>query len=386
MVVIRRWTLVSAVVAVTCGVLTGGARADDSPYYVTFKTWALATPSLETGLKVVSFLPRRYLLYIEDRDAREEWFGVSYLRAVTQDGVNVLVDPDSVSRKTFRQWIGTHEVIFNSEFLLCKHQGCRPSDVTAWSIDRGDAFQIAATEKGVHRLEGQRDGPFHGFISVTELEDLKQRGLITRVDESHPRYSIEKRRVPALATKCGETRPAGNLYPLELSDFDATTAVLKQLKIALVDGERVKVTADYGERARMYEFFSYQIEDHEEPPGSPDRFFDVAAGIKYVCRIGDLGIVTRQYIEVVTLGSSRRAETVEIRIEDFGTPKDLLELTDSPYMISINKPSHFSRALDILSSKIKDRTLAGYAITELNRSCRSLERANPKSKCLSYEY
>lgn len=111
----------------------------------------------------------------------------------------------------------------------------------------------------------------------------------------------------------------------------------------------------------------------------------MAAAFKYECRTGDLGDVTRSYIELVTIGSSRRTDTVEITIDEFGTPKDLLDLTGSPYMISINKPSHFTRALEILSRKIEDRTLAGYAITELNRSCGSSARSND-GRCLSYEY
>ena len=384
--VIRRWALVPAVAAIVCAVLPPVAQAEDSPYYVVFKTWGLATPPQETGLKAVSFLPRRYLLYVEDREAREEWFGNQYLRAMTQDGVSVLVDPNSVSKSTFRERIGRHQVIFNSEFLLCKEKGCRPSDVTAWSIERGDAFHIKATRDGFHTLEGQRDVLFQGYISVDDLNELKQRGQITRVDDSHPRYRVEKQRVPALATTCGEIRRPGEFYPLTSDAHRATVAVLERLKVAEVDRDRVKVITEYGSPDRVYEFFRYRIEDHQEPEGAPERFFNVAAGFRYACLTGDLGGVTRTYIEIVTLSSSRRTESVEIRIDEFGTPKDLRELTGSPYMISINKPSHFSRALEILSRKIEDRTLAGYAITELNRSCRSSERANPKSKCLSYEY
>ena len=104
--VIRRCALVLVVVAMTFGMLAPEARASDSPYYVVFKTWALATPTGESGLKVVSFLPRGYLLYIEDREEREEQFGAEYLRAVTQDGVEVLVDPDSVSKGTYREVYG----------------------------------------------------------------------------------------------------------------------------------------------------------------------------------------------------------------------------------------------------------------------------------------
>lgn len=388
MVVTHRLVL-ALVVVVMCMGGTLAAQADDSPYFVVFQTWGLATPPLETGLKVVTFLPRRYLLYIEDRDALEKPFDREYLRAVTQDGVEVLVDPGSVSRSTFRQRIGNHEVIFNSEFLLCKIPGCTQDDVSAWPIDRGDAFDIVVTENGFRRLEGLRDEPFQGYISIEQLDELKRRGHITRVDDSHPRYRVEKRRAATLATKCGEQRPAGNFYDL-VPDDDATTAVVELLRIATVEDQRVKVTSGYGEPGRMYEFFSYHIEDldHRDLDGerSADRFFHIAVAFKYACRARDLVGVTRDYIEVMTLASSRRDESVEININEFNTPRELRELTGSPYMISINKPRHFLGALEILNDKIADRTLAGYILTELNRSCPSEERANRQSKCLSYEY
>ena len=385
--VTHRWAVISAIVALAMafGVLAQAEQIDDSPYYVVFKTWAVAEVPLETGLKLVSFLPRRYLLYIMDREKREKWYGEEYLRAVTQDGATVLVDPDSVSRSTFRQRIGSHEVIFNSEFLLCKERGCRPSDVTVWPIDRGDAFHIQETDDGFHKLEGQRDEPFHGYITVSDLKDLEERGRITRADAPHPRYRVEKRRASTLATECGDERSVNDIFPLKPED-DASPIVLELLKFAQVDGDRVKVTKSYGGPGQMYEFFSYQIEDLEEQEDAPNRFFNMAISFKYACDTGELGRVTRNYIEVVTLGTSRRTDTVEIKIEEFDTPKDLIDLTNSPYMISINKPSHFSRALEILSQKIQDRPLAGYAITELNRSCRSSARTNRDSKCLSYEY
>ncbi len=381
----NRWTLAVVLIALmACGLLAR-AQAENSPYYVVFETWGLATSPLETGLKIVSFLPERYLLYIDNRDAREEAFGREYLRAVTQDGVNVLVNPDDVSRSTFRERIGTHEVIFNSEFSLCKSPGCRPIDDNAWSIARGDAFNIVATdENGFHTLEGRRDELFRGYISETELNEWKQHGQITRADEPHPRYDIDKRRAATLATRCGELRRVNDLYLLE-SDDAATERVLNQLRVAEIDDGRIKVTTEYGAAGRMYEFFSYHIEDHEARAPS-ERFFRMAAAFRYVCRTGDLGVVTREYIEGVVLSSSRRTDVVEIEIDDFGTPKNLLELTDSPYMISINKPSHFFRALEIISREIRDRTLAGYLVTELNRSCRSVERANRNSRCRSYEY
>ena len=174
------------VIATLFALFVPALRADDSPYYVVFKTWGLATPETETGLKAVSFLPRRYLLYIDDRQAPVSMFGTNYLRAVTQDGVEVFVDPGSVSRGTFRESIGTHEVIFNTEYLLCREVDCDPSDFTAWPIDRGDAFHIVEERNGVYVLEGRREEPFRGHIAVETLRGMKRRGQVTRVDDPHP--------------------------------------------------------------------------------------------------------------------------------------------------------------------------------------------------------
>ena len=173
------------------------------------------------------------------------------------------------------------EVIFNSEFLLCKTRGCpQPDDVNSWSIDRGDAFLIKDILNGIYELEGRREEFFSGFIPVDELDELKQRGQITRADDPHPRYRVEKQRALALRTSCGETRQAGDFYPLMAEDR-ATRAVLEQLPtIAEVDGDRVKVIAQYGDADRMYEFYSYRIEDREAEERSTDRFFDVAHSVQ----------------------------------------------------------------------------------------------------------
>ena len=78
---------------------------------------------------------------------------------------------------------------------------------------------------------------------------------------------------------------------------------------------------------------------------------------------------------------------VDIPSHLFNTPQDLLQYTNDAYMISINKPEHFESAIEIFTAKIGDRALAGYILTELNRSCRSGMRIQYSgSACRIYDY
>jgi hypothetical protein len=94
------------------------------------------------------------------------------------------------------------------------------------------------------------------------------------------------------------------------------------------------------------------------------------------------------YFENVTFKSSRRDIPIKIDINDdgFRTPKTLRDLTGAPYLISINDYAHFERVIANLSNKIGDRTLAGYALSELNVSCKFKERQNKLSDCFQYKY
>ena len=366
---------------------TAAAENHASPYYTVYRTWALAPPGSESPGKIISFLPRRYLLYIENRDETVSFADADYVRATTQDGADVLVFEQNISRKTFKESIGEHEVIFNTLYQLCKTMGCEPDEITATPVERGDSFKIVEKDSGFYKLEGTRpDGNFQGYISKQRLAGMKSIGQVTRVDDPHPRYVISKRKSSALGTTCNDQRAANTKWAIADGD-DATARILERINLGVVEGGEVRMQRPLGEAGMLYRFFLYSIEDREQPPDSDERIFHVAAAFKIHCQVSDLGSVMEDYIDSVTFVSDRRDEEVTFTIDEFGTPRDLHEYTGDAYMISVNSENHFNKALELLSVKIADRTLAGYVRTEINRSCRSAERkAGSNGPCLEYDY
>lgn len=397
------------------------AQVFDQPRYATYRTWALAPPWKEHGYKIVSFIPESYLLYLSDAEpvtvSNQE-----YTLALTQDGVEVLVHPGSISELSFQQSVGDHQVIFNSDYLLCKTRACSATLASDWLVARGEAFKIIAEEGNFITLLGTRGSQaLTGYIQRADLEHLERIGKITRADRLHPRYNIEKRQSGVLATSCGETKAVGDLIDLPKNDTTVEN-ILSLLSVAQVNRavagdkteqlldedaeqegqepeqpapailDQVEITSAYGGEGYLNTFYLYEIEDLSQNLESDERFFDVAVALKINCSEIEGGGFRENYIEHMTLINSKnifngRPIANEISMDYFNTPLDLQEYTGDAYMISINKLEHFERALEILSNRIGDRELSGYMLTELNRSCRS-EMRNPysQSKCITYDY
>ena len=125
-------------------VVAGGSSvglAAAGPYYVINETFALKPSADGTGTtgEVVAFLPRRYLLYLTDREKTIRVGRDQYLPARTQDGTDVLVIDSDVSRHEFSVSIGQHEIIFNTSSRLCKKIACNIQDrKSTWKVNPGD--------------------------------------------------------------------------------------------------------------------------------------------------------------------------------------------------------------------------------------------------------
>jgi|MEHZ01.1.fsa_nt_MEHZ010167950.1_3 hypothetical protein len=393
---------------------TAQAQVFDQPRYATYRNWALAPPWKEHGYKIVSFIPESYLLYLSDAEPVTV-SNQQYTLALTQDGVEVLVHPRSISELSFQQSVGDHQVIFNSDFLLCKTRGCTAALANDWLVARGEAYKITAEEGNTITLLGTRGSQtLTGYIQRTDLDHLERIGKITRTDRMHPRYNIEKRQSGVLATSCGETKAVGDL--IDLPNNDTTVeGILSLLSVAQINRcmagdmteqpleedaeqsapaslDQVEIVSAYGGEGYRNTFYLYEVEDLSQSLESDERFFDVAVALKIDYSLEEGGGIRENYIEHMTLMNSKnvfngRPIANEISMDYFNTPLDLQEYTGDAYMISINKLEHFERALEILSNRIGDPELSGYMLTELNRSCRS-EMRNPysQSKCITYDY
>lgn len=359
--------------------------------YAVYRTWALAPPESENAFKIVSYIPESFLLFLSDSDPVSV-SGQVYRRALTQDGVEVLVHSEAISELSFQRSVGDHQVIFNADYLLCKSIGCTPELGVDWLVARGEAFRIVASSQSLITLRGTRGGQvIEGYVPRSELDYLARVGKITRADQPQPKYRIDKYPAPALSTSCGERQEVGDYIQLAAGD-SVSRDIINLIPVAEPDQSGLKITSAYGGPGYANRFYLYRIRNYTSVLEADEGYFEVAAAFKIDCSSYADGSYRENFIEHMTLMNSKnvfngRPIANEISMDYFNTPRDLLEYTGDAYMISINKPEHFQRALEILTSRIGDRQLSGYLLTELNRSCPSQMR-NPysQSACVSYDY
>jgi len=385
------------------------------PHYTLYRTWALSPPDSENPFKITSFLPEGYLFHILDKN-HEVVSNSRYSLVLTQDGVKVLLYSGAISDLTFRQTVGDHELIFNSRYQLCKTIHCTSLNENAnrntWAIARSEAFKIVeetnSNQQSLIKIKATRGWEIiEGYLSQIELDELVAKGIVTRTDQLLPKYLIKKTKSSALSTSCGEERSASDVIEISESDHVANRLIdLLQMGVEVpeekgmkesvqkqIDKKRIELTKDYGTKDYLYAFYLYEIEDRTVAENSDQRFFQAASGLKISCTDNKtLGTPTKDYIDHAIFVNSRNQFNGEPFIVDissrlFNTPRDIRQYTSDAYMISINKPEHFEQSIKILSDKIGDRTLAGYMLTELNRSCRSELRVQYSgSVCRIYDY
>lgn len=367
------------------------AQSFDHARYATYRTWALAPPGSEHAYKIVSYIPESYLLFLSD-DAPVYVSGQEYRLAMTQDGVEVLVFAEAISELSFERSVGDHQIIFNGDYLMCKQAGCIPELETDWLVARGEAYRIVASSQNMMTLRGTRNGQVvEGYVPRNELDYLSRVGRVTRADQPQPKYKIDKYQSASLATSCGESRSIGSVLQID-PDNEIDRRILELIPVAKLEVEHYKVTSAYGGAGYANAFYLYKIRNYKTVLEEDEGYFEAAVALKIDCTLYEDGSYTENFIQHMTLMNSKnifngRPIANEISMEFFNTPRDLGEYTGDAYMISINRPEHFQRALEILTNRIGDRQLSGYLLTELNRSCRSSMR-NPysQSPCVAYEY
>jgi hypothetical protein len=358
-------------------------QAEKAPYYTKFHTWALSTTIAYEIYPRVAFLPSRYLLYVDNRLKIKVIGNQEYIKAITQDGVEVYVLSDYVSKDTFIKSVGNHEIIFNSQYQLCNKAPCdNPEENEIWPIYRGDAFSIVKSDvDGFVKIKGRKEEPITGYITPKKLVELQSNGQLTRSDQVHPRYKVKKSLLSNFSTACGQE----NSGPILLVDKqkEIIEFILKSFDMGTISDSKIHLTSAYGEKDYLFDFYHYDISDVD----TGDKF-QVAAIYKFYCKKPAIGKMKKIYISNVIFKSSRKVDPIEIDIDEkaFQTSKKLRDHTGAPYLISINSYNHFERIIDSLSKRIGDRTLAGYALSELNVSCRFSQRIKKDGPCFEYDY
>lgn len=354
------------------------------PYFAFEESFGLSIYPEKGSYPIITFIPRTMLLYIDDRNAFNKISGRDYLKAKTQDGVMVFVDATTVSANTFKKTIGSHDIIFNSEKSLCREIGCNkevPEQV--WKIHAGDAFKKYDSQTpGFFRLEGIRYGQrIVGYIKDDELEELTLFGAITRADKTHPKYEIIKKEGGNLSTECGEIVKKGTVKKLGVG-VEIDSSILKAFGFGVRADVGADVTSEitkeYGAVDKKISFVLYEISNQRTKEKT-----NLVAQIVYNCDHGPL-IDTLKTIERVDIRNPETQRTYSLSFDSFGTPDDLIGYTGYPYLFSVNSYDHYLNLMERLGNIFEDRCLAGFFLSEFNRSCKSNYRS--KLKAIDYSY
>ncbi len=138
----------------------------------------------------------------------------------------------------------------------------------------------------------------------------------------------------------------------------------------------VKITRPYGCDNQKYSFFIYAIKNNrkEEP-------FTLAAQVICTCESGG-SIRPLKKIERVDLKNPKTGETYSLSFSSFRTLDELLPYTRSPYLFTVNSYRQYRELMKSLGTLFDDRALAGYFLSEFNRSPRSQDQL--KATCQNH--
>ncbi|MEQ9210766.1 MAG: hypothetical protein RLN96_13195, partial [Pseudomonadales bacterium] len=210
----------------------------------------------------------------------------------------------------FRQAVGSHEIIFNSPYRLCKTPACdKILEEQVWQIARGEAFKITGDDldySDMVQISATRGNAIlRGYIPREELETLSQNGIITRTDRRVPRYAFQRYKSDTLGTQCGEQIESGEIRPLIEGDRHSKD-LAQLLKMGKPAGDGIEIQKSYGGEGYQYSFYLYEVEDQAWEAESPERYFQMAAGFKTRCMpLGNSGQSVETFIEHVVFVNSR---------------------------------------------------------------------------------
>lgn len=356
---------------------------ENEPYYTKHWSIALSQQSIGGRYPITTFIPTRYLLFIQNRDSLKKIGSQEYIAATTQDDVKVLVLNETVSGRSFKKSVGRHQVIFNCPYDLCRKPGCDRNDPEQlWQIGAGEAFEfINSEEEELIALRGIRvtGDTLVGYMNINELYALNRQGVITRADYPHPKFMIHRTEVKNIGTDCSEIKAAGYEQPVS-DQMKLERLVLETYEIGRVKTSlgNIVYEKEIGKKGQKVSFFVYDIENERMQEN-----FQMIAAVTYLCREKGLSEAPVR-IEKVQIKNLLDKRDHFLDFVKYKSPDLLLDYLNSPYLFSVNTYQQYIDLTKRLGDEFGDRALAGYFLSEYNVSCRSVYRSKPEIRGYSY--
>ncbi|ADZ92016.1 hypothetical protein [Marinomonas mediterranea] len=371
--------LMAALSLFSVSVLANGA---DNAHVTLVETFGLATKKEGDKYRIITFIPRTFLLFDIDKEEPDLKVGKQYLAATTQDGVRVFLLERAVSKGPFKTVFGDQDIIFNKSHSVCFSIQCDQQDddqllkINAGEVFKAEELNIAGTE--VYRLVGNRGNrnsvdEVTGYISKDQLEKLNHKSVVTYATLRHPRYGLTSSEAKAINTSCGQ-----KIERDERKNFgtlsEADKALISAFGVAAIGGGgNLQFKRSYGGESKEVVYKVYDVVDRRIEPNIQTTY---AAQIVYRCDESDI-FAKRTFIESLAIINTTTNSTHTFKPE--GTPENLLEYTGAPYMYSVNNSRHYFQIMDKLSEQFESRALAGYFLAGFNRSCKGKYRKREES-------
>lgn len=352
------------------------------------ESFALGTVRGELGYPIVTFIPRTFLLFDIDNREPDLKVGTEFAAVTTQDGRRVYVLENTISKLNVRKGLGTPAIIFNAGQKICREIQCDSEDDNQLlQIDPGEVFETSEVLPDVLKLKGIRNKEeIVGYVGRAKLDDLNKSAIITRATLRHPRLTVKRTIARLVATQCGEQLSAGIkiINTTDVNGVDQFTGADKVVFDMLDIGNVRKVGKEYrisykktfGNPNQEYEFRVYKIVDHQDN----DRKTVYVTQIVYNCEVSGTVSKRKSIISVEMLSKTEDNITLDMKT----TPQDLKKYIGHPYLYSVNTSSQYFDWMLNIGSKFANRALAGYFLSEFNRSCKSHHRR--KNYCSSHVY
>lgn len=367
----------------------GQPNADQGqPRWAVKESFALRAESENGRYTVITFIPRSFLLYDIDFTEPDSSAGQAYAAATTQDGARILILEDTISKNILDPTAGERLVIFNASVGICEVPNCDTQDEDdLLPVAAGERFSAEDVGGELLQLTGDRNGEIiTGYISEARVKSLEQEAIVTDPALPLPRLTIARAsaRLPSLG--CGEVRTANDELTLNQFDEQGSESISEADRVTfehfdlgnispLNDEFRVQFTKAYGSADEAHEYRTYTVVDNWD---NSTRIF--AAQIVYRCA----GTAPNRTPRVITAVSLKDQDGTPIEFTPLGAPDNLIDRTAAPYLWSINNERQYRDIMTILASKLENRALAGYFVTEFNRSCRKRDRGSNDCQKIQY--
>lgn len=220
------------------------------------ETFGLGTKKEEGKYRVVTFIPRTFLLFDINYKEPDLLVGKEYLAATTQDGVRLFILERAVSRGPFKTVFGEQDIIFNKSHYICLTIQCDPDDDDQLlKINAGEVFQTEVSKLDdtlVYKLIGNRGNrnsidKITGYINKKTLDELNHKSVITFVTLKHPRYKLVTIETNNINTECGGVIKKDDLPRTIKNITEAEKKVITAFNLASIGNQNlVRFKKSYG--------------------------------------------------------------------------------------------------------------------------------------------